>query len=101
MVSYNDLSESKSWKVLETILSHPIANIKGVFFYRIIKSETLENTALLNKVCFLNTPCEFLNTSRCVVVTHLFTVLFHGLRKHTKACKETQKVCNVTHLCVC
>ena len=56
---------------------------------------------LLNKVCFLNTPCEFLNTSRCVVVTHVFTVLFHGLRKHSKACKETQKVCNdYTPLCL-
>ena len=48
---------------------------------------------LLNKVCFHNTPCEFPNTSRCVVVTHLFTALFHGLRKHTIACKKTQKVC--------
>ena len=47
--------------------------------------------ALSNKACFLNTSCEVLNTSRCVVVTHLFTVLFHGLRKHTKACKETEK----------
>ena len=49
---------------------------------------------LLNKVCFPSTPCEFPNTSRCVVVTHLFTVLFHDLRKHANACKETQKVCN-------
>ena len=57
--------------------------------------------ALLNKVCFLNTPCVFLNTSRCVVVTHLFTVLFHGLRKHTNVCKETHKVCNdYTPLCL-
>ena len=48
---------------------------------------------LLNKVCFPNTPCEFPNTSRCVVVTHPFTALFYGLRKHTIACKETQKVC--------
>ena len=39
---------------------------------------SFDSLALLNKVCFLNTPCEFLNTSRCVVVTHLFTVLFHG-----------------------
>ena len=57
--------------------------------------------ALLNKVCFPSTPCEFPNTPRCVVVTHLFTVLFHGLRKHTNVCKETQKVCNdYTPLCL-
>ena len=68
-----------------------------------------EINTLLNKVCFPSTPCEFPNTSRCVVVTHLFTVLFHGLRKHTNACEETQKVCNnytplcllITHLKIC
>ena len=57
--------------------------------------------ALLNMVCFPNTPCEFFNTSRCVVLTHLFTALFYGLRKHTIACKETQKVCyEYTPLCL-
>ena len=65
---------------------------------------------LLNKVCFPSTPCQIPNTLRCgVVVTHLFTVLFHGLRKHTNACKETQNVCDdytplcllITHLKIC
>ena len=54
---YNDLSESKSWKALETILSHPIANIKGVFFYRIIKSETLEKTGNRLLLVFERHPC--------------------------------------------
>ena len=58
-------------------------------------------TTLLNKVCFHNTPCEFPDTPRCVVVTHLFTVLFHSSRKHTIVCKETHKVCkNYTPLCI-
>ena len=73
----------------------------------------LINCTLLNKACFLSTPCKFLNTSRCVVVTHLLTVLFHGLRKRTiasaTACKETHKVCIeytplcllITHLKIC
>ena len=65
---------------------------------------------LLNEACYPSAPCEFLNTSRSVVVTHLFTVLFHGVRKHTNACKETQTVCNddytplcllITHLKIC
>ena len=56
---------------------------------------------LLNKVCFHNTPSEFPNTPRCVVVTHLFIVLFHSSRKHTFVCKETHKVCkNYTPLCL-
>ena len=56
---------------------------------------------LLNKVCFHNTPCEFPDTPRCVVVTHLFTVLFHSSRKHTIVCKETHKVCkNYSPLCI-
>ena len=64
-------------------------------------SESPTTCSLLNKVCFPKTPCEFFNTSRCVVVTHLFTALFHGLRKHTIVCKETQKVCNeYTPLCL-
>ena len=52
----------------------------------------LFTVTLLNKVCFHNTPSEFPNTPRCVVVTHLFTVLYHSSRKHTIVCKETHKV---------
>ena len=52
-------------------------------------------------MCFHNTPSEFPNTPRCVVVTHLFTVLFHSSRKHTIVCNETHKVCkNYTPLCL-
>ena len=69
----------------------------------------LHHCTLLNNVCFPSTPCEFPNTSRCVVVTHLFTVLLHSLRGRNNACKETQKVCNdyahlrllITHLTIC
>ena len=71
---------------------------------------TIRTSKPANNIYFPSTPCEIPNTSRCVVVTHLFTVLFHGLRKHTNACEETQKVCNdytplrlfkITHLKIC
>ena len=43
---------------------------------------------------FSKTLSEFPNTPRCVGVTQLFTVLFHGSSKHTNMCKETYKAGN-------
>ena len=77
-------------------------NFEGLFsFIKNFESSEISAYTLLNKVCFHNTPSEFLNTPRCVVVTHLFTVLFHSSRKHTIVCKETHKVYkNYTPLCL-
>ena len=82
-------------------LNQPITTLVSITIETVYKLLNLCTLSLLNKVCFYNTPSEFLNTPRCVVVTHLFTVLFHSSRKHTFVCKETHKVCkNYTPLCL-
>ena len=47
-------------------------------FLVVTELQFFTDRSLLKKVCFYNTPCEFPKTPRCVVVTHLFTILFHG-----------------------